>query len=365
MATYNNYVTITKAIGIILMVIGHSGCPLWLDNLIYLFHMPLFFFCSGMFFNALNNNRDIFIFLKKKFQGLYVPFIKWSVFFLILHNIFMFIGVYNQNYGYMGGSSYYGIYDCLNSLLGLLFTMHHYEELLGGFWFIRTLFVSSIIISISSFLYRKDNEIRYLIFALVYVIISVFVRKYCPKEELYRDVALGTLGAFFYVAGFYFRKIADIISYRNSMFCSTSVLLLINWFYPDGITMNCTYNHVFPYLLSGIMGTVAVLCLSKMLENYTSYIKKGLYYIGNHTMIILTLHFLSFKIVSLIVALVYGLSLTHVAEHPVINEKLPFSSTWWVIYSIIGVVVPLSLLRCWFFISGKIRCLITNHPIKL
>jgi len=347
------------------MVIGHSGCPLWLDNLIYLFHMPLFFFCSGMFFNVLNNNRDIFIFIKKKFVGLYVPFIKWSVSFLILHNFFMFIGVYNHNYGYMGGSSYYGVYDYLNRLFGLIFTMHNFEDLLGGFWFIRTLFISSIIISISSLIYRRESKIRYLFFALVYVFISVIVRKYCPKEELYRDVALGTLGAFFYVAGFYFVKIVNTISYRYIIFCGASVLFFIYWYYPDGITMNCTYNHVFPYLLSGIMGTVLVLYFSKMLEIYTSYIKNWLYYIGNHTMIILTLHFLSFKIVSLAIVLVYGLNLAQVAEHPVINEKLPLCSAWWVIYSIVGVVVPLGLLRCWAFISRIIRCLITDLPIKL
>ena len=43
-------VTIAKAIGIILMVVGHSGLGGYPIRFIYLFHMPLFFFLSGYCF---------------------------------------------------------------------------------------------------------------------------------------------------------------------------------------------------------------------------------------------------------------------------------------------------------------------------
>lgn len=43
-------VTIAKGIGIILMVIGHSGLDGYPTRLIYMFHMPLFFFLSGFCF---------------------------------------------------------------------------------------------------------------------------------------------------------------------------------------------------------------------------------------------------------------------------------------------------------------------------
>lgn len=39
----NNYIAIAKALGIMLMVVGHSGCPDYLYRFIYMFHMPLFF----------------------------------------------------------------------------------------------------------------------------------------------------------------------------------------------------------------------------------------------------------------------------------------------------------------------------------
>lgn len=66
-----------KGIAILLMVIGHSGCPSYLRNFIYLFHMGLFYYASGHFFKA--KGVDGFLpFLKKKLLGLYWPFVKWG-----------------------------------------------------------------------------------------------------------------------------------------------------------------------------------------------------------------------------------------------------------------------------------------------
>ena len=71
-----NSITIAKAIGIILMVAGHSGCPQMLSKLIYLFHMPLFFFCLGVFFWKLNNYSDALTILGKRMKGVYITFVE-------------------------------------------------------------------------------------------------------------------------------------------------------------------------------------------------------------------------------------------------------------------------------------------------
>lgn len=55
----------------------------------------------------------------------------------------MIIGVYNSQYGYYGGSSFYGIKEIFYKLGMILFTMHGYEELLGDFG------------SFAPFLYRR------------------------------------------------------------------------------------------------------------------------------------------------------------------------------------------------------------------
>ena len=66
-----------KGIAILLMVVGHSGCPYYLRNFIYLFHMGLFYYASGHFFKA-KGVEGFLPFFKKKIKGLYWPFVKWG-----------------------------------------------------------------------------------------------------------------------------------------------------------------------------------------------------------------------------------------------------------------------------------------------
>ena len=42
------YIDVAKGIGILLMILGHTMTPGWGKDVIYSFHMPLFFVCSGM-----------------------------------------------------------------------------------------------------------------------------------------------------------------------------------------------------------------------------------------------------------------------------------------------------------------------------
>ena len=56
----NNFISIAKAIGIILMVVGHSGCPAIINSFLYIFHMPLFFILSGFFYKS-KNLKDVIV----------------------------------------------------------------------------------------------------------------------------------------------------------------------------------------------------------------------------------------------------------------------------------------------------------------
>ena len=68
--------------------------------------------------------------------------------------------------------------------------------------------------------------------------------------------------------------------------------------------------------------------------------QKTLRFIGENTLTILTWHFLSFKIVSLMIVVVYGLPFSYIGMHPVIPDYSHMG--WFVVYTIVGIVVPLS-----------------------
>lgn len=64
----NPMISIAKAIGIILMVIGHVfDKESWGIHFIYMFHMPLFFVLSGYFFKEPRSATELFKLAKKKY----------------------------------------------------------------------------------------------------------------------------------------------------------------------------------------------------------------------------------------------------------------------------------------------------------
>lgn len=89
---HNSHISILKAILIILVVIGHSGCAGLFLEFIYLFHMPAFFFISGFLFKEkhLNSFKSFFL---RKMISLYLPFVIWSTIILALTNVFFRWGV--------------------------------------------------------------------------------------------------------------------------------------------------------------------------------------------------------------------------------------------------------------------------------
>ena len=352
---HNNYITIAKAIGIILMVIGHSGCPQILLRSIYLFHMPLFFFCSGIFYKEVSNKETASLFLKKRIMGLYIPFVKWSLLFLLLHNLFLAVGIYNSEYGFEGGSSIYSASEMFHKMLILLFTMHDYEELLGGFWFIRALFISSILISSFSLLLRNKINYKNELLCGVFLVLTLLIRRFLPDPEIWRDISMGCFGAFFYMIGnLSMRYVRYWKNIYGAIICC--VFLLLSYFYfKDCISMGCGYNKVIPFSVSALSGTMLTLYISSILEEKLYVLKYVFYYIGNHTLDILTLHFLSFRFVSFFFVLLYGMNVSHVAEHPVIKDVSMSHTYWWILYCMGGIVLSLLFIAVWKAVFNKVK----------
>lgn len=141
----NLSVSIAKGIAIILMVTAHARCGLWWQYYINMFHMPLFLFMSGYCFKEAHLS-DTKGFVIKRIKGVWWPFVKWQLIFLLLHNVFFALNIYNGEYGFRGEVSHeYGLMETLKNAFYIVTTMSHGEQLLGGFWFLKSLFFGSII----------------------------------------------------------------------------------------------------------------------------------------------------------------------------------------------------------------------------
>ena len=84
-----HYIDVAKGIAMILVIIGHiTILPTWLYAWINSFHMPLFFFLSGMVYNP--NKYDKFRdFFKAKFKGLIVPYFFLCLIIWVVARIFV------------------------------------------------------------------------------------------------------------------------------------------------------------------------------------------------------------------------------------------------------------------------------------
>lgn len=86
-----DYVDIAKGIGIILVVMGHNDFALispFAHKLIYSFHMPMFFFMSGMFFKP---DLPLGKYVRHRFNRVLKPFL-----FMILFIYFTSISFSNM-----------------------------------------------------------------------------------------------------------------------------------------------------------------------------------------------------------------------------------------------------------------------------
>lgn len=144
----DNTLDIAKAICICLMVVGHSGCPEYLHRFIYMFHMPCFFFISGWLLKdkyIIDLKKGIF----SKIKGSYYPFVKWSLFFLVFHNLMAALHIYKDSYT---------LQEYLVKVIRI-FTMTGSEQLLGGYWFLISLCWASLFSLFFLYICDKKNAL--------------------------------------------------------------------------------------------------------------------------------------------------------------------------------------------------------------
>lgn len=329
-----NYISIAKAIGIILMVMGHSGSPNVLSRFLYMFHMPLFFICSGYFFKEMTNTIMLKAFYQKKVKRLYLPYLRWSLLFLILHNLFFQIDIYNS----LSHSYVYSATDFFRQLARTIF-MTDFELLIRPFWFIKELLLASFLIAIISYLRTKvcqklNNELLIVIMVLVttgfkYVNLHLYI---------IGDCSVLTFSAVYFYSGIAFRKYEYRIPNTTFITCLTFLTTFIGSYYFIGeIDMRyTTENNLILYYLLSLSGVIMTFNVSKWLNNisFNTY----LYYIGSHTMPILALNLLALKVGNLIKIWMYDMPINTLSSYTVIYE---YNNYFWVLYTIIGVAIPL------------------------
>ncbi|WP_370972479.1 acyltransferase family protein [Enterobacter wuhouensis] len=122
------YIDNLKAIGIILVVIGHIF-PRQNIDVIYLFHMPLFFMLSGFLYKP----QDISSYVLKKAKRIILPYLLFLISIFII-NALINITIYNSS-----------LHDVFKGFSKMIYGGEKLKGDFGAFWFATTLFFTLII----------------------------------------------------------------------------------------------------------------------------------------------------------------------------------------------------------------------------
>lgn len=349
----NTSIAILKGIAIILMVVGHAEAPELLTNFIYTFHMPLFFMAAGYFFDRKYLSQPA-LFVGKRLRGLYIPFLKWSILFLLLHNVWHHFGILNESFGnWTGGVTHpYTLRSAAQRLMLIVTSMSGYDEFMAGaFWFFRGLLVASILFLL---IYKAiDSTGKFSPNGAVITICLAAIgftawHIYCgAKLPIPNGGWRETWGIFFFGTGVLFRQYQHRIVQHWAL-CSVYFLLLCGaaWLHLSGMNNRGLWRDLWSLPLTGTIGFLMVYYIASAIDRRDSRLRSLLVFIGNNTMCIFVWHILSFKAVSLIKIWHYGLEWEQIGCHMVIHHN-NHGDLYWALYSIAGTALPLLVTVAW------------------
>ncbi len=331
--TRDNSIDIIKAIAILAVVIGHAcntdiftgAIPNFILRFVYIFHLPVFFYCSGYIYKDRPIKKRLWSILRHQ----YIPttlFTLGSFILLPIYAKLQLTGMYSNE-------------DIKKRITDTL-VYNPRGFLVGALWFMPFFTVATLIFWILNIVSRK-NRIVLVSLAVILGIIGV-VYQYAPiTKPYYLDYALRmqpilALGLIAKEHG-----LKDYIKKHSRMIACTSTILLLAvtyLYYAHGARAD---NHhtitgiiYFPAIIVGIAFCSS---LAELISN--SRISKYTVYIGQHTFIIMAMHFHAFKLVDLMLSKLFRQNYD-MTLFPVSNP------VWYArcLYAIVGLCIPLIII---------------------
>lgn len=321
---YNSHVSVMKGIAMLAVVWCHSTrfteIPI-LTRFPSIVALTLFVIVSGYCFNDYYLTHKL-TFVKKRIKSLYLPFVVWSIIFLLLHNTLWHLGFYPT------GTPLYSWHDILSEIPNVLM-LRSPDSMVGAIWFIVELFFSALIFILFSD-WIKSHPLAW---AAGFVVVAVVMNVTGFHFRL-RDVSL--MCAAYYTLGYWVR--GRCLPHQWWVIALLLLSYAIGSLFVHGNFQKMNAPWIVPYIVIAIAGAWAVAAIAWHIDNHNNRLKYTLAYIGDHSLIILTLHFTAMHTVSWILVHAMGLPTEYVSHHPVI-KALPQA---WLLYLVAGILLPLA-----------------------
>ncbi len=298
-----------------------------------------------------------------RFKGLYLPFVRWSLFFLLIHNVLFPLGILSETYGNAGGgvTHPYTWQQFSQHAWSIVSNMSGYDQFLcGAFWFFRALLLASIGFLLMFKLLNRSAQLRdykHTAWGVLFITLLLITWKTTTHLNL-TGVAQGgyreLMGMAFMTAGFLLKQyeVCDKLNWKTAL-TSGTILLLASCFFPSSMVWNPNFTQFISLPLPAIAAFVMFTYISAWIDRHPGLIKRTFAYIGEHTLYIFAFHLVAFKVVSALKVWFYDLPWEAVGGHPVVIT--PANNWIWVIlYLAAGVILPLLWLKSYRKFAPKI-----------
>jgi fucose 4-O-acetylase-like acetyltransferase len=281
------YIDIAKGLGILVIVLAHNdlaGYHPTLHKFIYAFHIPLFFFLSGMFFRP---ERAFGETLRKRFNTLLKPY---------LFTIFLI---------YLGEAAFSNMTfpNIVERIAKSMYATGHYIDWVQ-LWFIPHLFVVSLFawIAWQGFGRVKWDWLRWLLlFAMLAVgvlTMSYFWPFTAPviNREFYGlpfSLDLVFASGFFFLIGYEVnrRPLEKFFASPLVLAATFGLLLVMILTLPPAIDFNTrTYPSLWINTVEALLGIAMILSLARNLEKWSARLAGVFSYFGRISLVILIFH---------------------------------------------------------------------------
>lgn len=334
----DTFIDILKGIGIVSIVIGHSSWVMPktqfpIGPFVYTYHIMLFFFVAGMCFKP---KVDIapFQLIGKRLGGLLPLYVKYSAFFIIIHNLLKRMHILSPD------SATYGKTDIINHIMNAC-VLTCSEQMLGAFWFIPMFMVG---VSLFIFLFYqaekfKFSRIRHACVVVLTALVGIWLNY--RQSNLQYHIQTSMLGVCVIYLGYLFQKYREkIMKYLKwwmaGIFgvCIWGILSLNIGIIE--LSVNQIINPILFYPVT-IIGILFCICVAQGFEKING-LKSAFSLLGKNSYHIMALHFLVFKLIDLCYGKLICADANTVSQYPYAFGML------WPIYYICGVTIPVVVI---------------------
>lgn len=320
-------VSIARGIGIAAMVLGHCTGSDVVGALIYIWHMPLFFFFSGYFFNE--NKYAPRAFLWRKVKTLYWPFIFWITLVLVLHNPLVDAHLYPP--------PYYDLKDTLHHFAAEALSCGGHGMFLGTFWFLNVLLAVNIMAYIVARPLRRvvSGERRWFMW-LIIAAVSLALTLDASYAGRWGRTYMYPYALAFFAAGCLMKNV-NMRDVRLLVACA--VILCFRGHLRLMGMGHRAFDEVLPYFLFALCAIVIVYNVAALIAK-SDLPARVMAYLGDNALPIVILHFMCFRLVTVVYVFAYDKPLEMLGNHPTVATD---SIAWRTAYFFTGIALPLLL----------------------